>query len=220
MGEWARHTCVIGTRNNRGRKSQLVCFSRASIGPSLASNKAEMKAALGIVALLAGISTASATTLLRLSVAEMTDQATEIVRAKVTGCSSAFRGALIYTNCTLSVIERWKGPTQSTVSISIPGGTVGTRRQTFSGTPTLTPGEEQIFFLWTGRSGITQVMGLSQGLLSLEKAPNGTVYATRTPTSERMLDGAGRPVADEGVDVALEDLKSSVLSRLNLKAKQ
>lgn len=170
--------------------------------------------------LLSAMFAAQATTLQRLSVAEMTDQATEIVRAKVTGCSSAFRGSLIYTNCSLSVIERWKGAAQSTVSISIPGGTVGTRRQTFSGTPTLNPGDEQIFFLWTGRSGITQVMGLSQGLLTLEKASNGTVYATRTPTSERMLDGAGRPVADEGVDVPLEELKSSVMNRIGLKAKQ
>jgi hypothetical protein len=179
-----------------------------------------MKIAQITTVLLSAVFAAQATTLQRLSVAEMTDQATEIVRAKVTGCSSAVRGSLIYTNCSLSVIERWKGAAQSTVSISIPGGTVGTRRQTFSGTPTLNPGDEQIFFLWTGRSGITQVMGLSQGLLTLEKAANGTVYATRTPTSERMLDGAGRPVADEGVDVPLEELKSSVMNRIELRAKQ
>ncbi|MCX6593329.1 MAG: hypothetical protein NTZ56_17580 [Acidobacteria bacterium] len=179
-----------------------------------------MKIQLIATLLLVGSLHANATTLQRLSVAEMTDQATAIVRAKVHSCAAAFRGSLIYTTCTLSVIERWKGAPANTVAISIPGGTVGTQRQTFSGTPTLNPGDEQIFFLWTGRSGITQVMGLSQGVLTLEKTANGQVYATRTPTSERMLDHTGRPVADEGVDVLLEDFKSSVLSRIELKAKQ
>lgn len=178
--------------------------------------KIELKATL----LMLGAFSANATTLQRLSVAEMTDQSTVIVRAKVHSCAAAFRGSLIYTNCTLSVIERWKGAPANTVTISIPGGTVGTQRQTFSGTPRLNPGDEQIFFLWTGRSGITQVMGLSQGVLTLEKSSSGQVFATRTPTSERMVDHAGRLVADEGVDVPLEEFKSNILSRIELRAKQ
>lgn len=153
---------------------------------------------------------ASAATLQKLTLDGMTAQATEIVRAKVGACSAAFRGRLIYTTCMLDVTERWKGAARSTVSVSIPGGVAQGVRQSFPGTPALAAGKEHVFFLWTGPSGVTQLMGLSQGLLSIEQASTGEWRAVRAPVADRMLDRAGNSVRDEGVNMAVADLRKRV----------
>jgi hypothetical protein len=159
---------------------------------------------------LALASTASPATLEKLTLDQMTAQATEIVRAKVGVCAAGYRGRLIYTTCSLDVTERWKGATGPAVRVSLPGGVVGQVRQSFAGTPVLTPGREHVFFLWTGPSGLTQLIGLSQGLLGLERLPTGEWMAVRAPVAERMLDRAGNPVRDEGIDMPLDVLRKRV----------
>lgn len=152
----------------------------------------------------------SAATLEKLSLDQMTAQATEIVRAKVGACGPESRGKLIVTACALDVVEQWKGNSRAGLRVSLPGGVIGQFRQTFPGTPTLTPGREHVFFLWTGRSGMTQVIGLSQGLLALERTAGGEWMAVRAPITERMLDRLGNPVRDEGIDLPLKDLRDRV----------
>jgi hypothetical protein len=153
---------------------------------------------------------ASGATLEKLTLDDMTAKATEIVRAKVGACAAGFRGKLIYTTCRLEVIERWKGADRATVSVSLPGGAAGGVRQTFAGTPTLATGREHVFFLWSGRSGVTQLIGLSQGLLGLERTSAGEWLAVRAPITERMLDAEGKPARDEGIDIPLADLRKRV----------
>lgn len=159
--------------------------------------------------LLAAVGLAAAT-LQKLSLEEMSAKSTEVVRGRVTDCAAAYRGRLIYTTCKVSVSERWKGSGGATVEVSVPGGAVGGVRQVFAGAPALARGDEHVFFLWTGRSGVTQVMGLSQGLLSIEQTPGGPTMAVRGPVRDRMLDADGKPVWDEGVDVPLEALRAKV----------
>ncbi len=156
---------------------------------------------------------AHATTLEKLSLNDMANKATEVVRAKVGTCSAAYRGRLIYTTCQLNVTEFWKGADRKAVTVSVPGGKVGAQSQNFAGAPALLPGKEHIFFLWTGPSGMTQLLGLSQGLLGLEQLPNGQWMALRVPGSARMLDASGRAVRDDGVDVPLIDIRRTVLLR-------
>lgn len=153
---------------------------------------------------------AAAATLEKLSLDQMTAQSTEIVRAKVGACAPESWGKLIVTACTLDVVEQWKGAARSSLRVSLPGGVIGAVRQTFPGTPVLTPGREYVFFLWTGPSGRTQVIGLSQGLLTLERAASGEWMAVRAPITERMLDRAGNPVRDEGIDLPLSELRQRV----------
>ena len=42
-----------------------------------------------------------------------------------------------------------------------------------AGAPTLRAGREYVLFLWTSRSGLTQLMGMSQGLFSVERTTAG-----------------------------------------------
>ena len=153
---------------------------------------------------------ASATTLQKLSMDDMIRQSTGIVRAKVTGSRSAFRGPDIYTYYDLQIVESLKSSGVQTLEIAVPGGVDRGLRQTVAGAPQLTPGAEYVMFLWTSRSGLTQMIGLSQGLfLALQNAA-GQVVLVRPAITDLILDKAGRVVSDSGVTIGLTDLKTRI----------
>jgi hypothetical protein len=152
-----------------------------------------------------------ATTLEQLTLDEMTQQSTAIVRARVTGSHSAYRGTSIYTTFQLQVLETWKG--QAIGEVAVPGGVVGGIRQSVAGAPDLRAGQEYVLFLWTSRSGLTQVIGLSQGVFSVSGASNGAL-AQRPAAGELMLDQSGLPAEDRAVSMQVQDLRTRVLRAL------
>jgi len=158
----------------------------------------------------------SATTLEQLTVDEMAQKSTAIVRARVTGSHVATRGTDIYTYFQLQVLETWKSSGQSNTEVAVPGGVVDGIRQSVSGAPELNPGQEYVLFLWTSRSGLTQVMGLSQGLfkLSEESSGGGSAVVQRPAASELMLNRSGLPVDDHAVTMPLQDLRARVRQAL------
>jgi hypothetical protein len=155
-----------------------------------------------------------AATLERLSTSDMVQQSTEIVRGRVLASSTSFRGttgrSIIYTHYTVQVRERWKGNSASTIDVAIPGGTVGNLRQTFPGTPTLDANAEYVFFLWTGRSGLTQIIGLSQGLLNVQVDASGQTLLSRGATAEPMVDTTGNTVSDSGFTSSLNNFRATL----------
>ena len=165
--------------------------------------------------LTSGLVTVHAATLEQLSLDDLIAKSTAIVRGKVTGSYAAFHGPAIYTHYAIQVTERLKGSGQSTVDVAVPGGTANNLRQVFAGTPQFQTGEERVFFLWTGPSGLTQIMGLTQGIFELSSGPSATVMATRAGSSELMLDPhSGRPVKGETLVMKLSDLRSRIADRL------
>jgi hypothetical protein len=154
-------------------------------------------------------------TLERLSLDDMIVKSSAIVRGKVTDSWAAFSGPIIYTHYNIQVTESLKGIGERSVEVVIPGGVANNLRQSFSGTPALNPGDEYVFFLWTSRAGLTQVLGLTQGLFQLAKDGAADPFATRTASRELMLDGrTGRPVKDETLVMKLSELRSQIASRL------
>jgi hypothetical protein len=151
-----------------------------------------------------------AATLEKLSLADMTQLSTAIVRARVTGTYAAAQGSLIYTHYKLRVAERWKGAEASVLDIVVPGGTANGLRQTFSGTPTLIAGHEYVLFLWRGPSGRTHITGLSQGVFGLKSTAHGQTVASRAASAEVMLDSAGRPAHEDAIAFELSDLRHQV----------
>jgi hypothetical protein len=152
-----------------------------------------------------------AATLEQLSVDDMIAQSTAIVRGKVTGSYAAARGSIIYTHYTVQVSEQWKGTNSGTVDVVVPGGTANNIRQTFVGAPQFAAGDECVFFLWTGPSGLTQIMGLTQGIFRLSpNSPTGRT-ATRKASTELMLDrSTSRSVKDQTLVMSLSDLRARV----------
>lgn len=167
-----------------------------------------------LLAALLGLATVSAATLEKLSMDEMSRKSTTIVRARITSCAGEAQGSLILTRCKLQVSEYWKG-TLADPSFVLPGGQYQGMVQTFTGTPTMVEGQEYVLFLWTGKSGKAQVIGLSQGSFSLTPdAKGGEVRVRRSASTELMLDKNGIPVADTPMDLSISELKTRVKKAL------
>jgi hypothetical protein len=139
----------------------------------------------------------------------MVQKSTLIVRGKVAGSSTETAGPVIYTHYQIQVFEQFKGSPAGRVDVAVPGGTANGVRQTFAGAPTLNPGEDFVFFLFTGRDGRTAILGLTQGLFSLSKDEDPV--STRGASRELMLDRkTGRPVKDETMTMRLSELRKRI----------
>jgi hypothetical protein len=149
-------------------------------------------------------------TLEKLSIEQMAQQSTMIVRGQVTSCSGEARGSIIYTRCGVAVSETWKGAPSAKLDFLVPGGTFNGLTQTFTGTPKFAPKDEFVLFLWVGRSGIPQIIGLSQGVFGVSFSPGGQATVRREATTEVMLDSKGKQVQDKAVDIALPELRTRV----------
>jgi hypothetical protein len=153
---------------------------------------------------------APAATLQQLSMDQMTQSATAIVRARVTGFSASFTGSTIYTHYKLQVTETWKGA--AATEVMLPGGVANGFRQSFPGVPTLTTGTEYVLFLWkSSGNGITHLVGLSQGLFNLTPQADGSIVAIRPLVGEMILDAAGRRVTDRAITMRLTEMRSQVI---------
>ena len=154
-------------------------------------------------------------TLERLSLDDMITRSNTIVRGKVTSSWAAFTGSVIYTHYQIQVSEQFKGAGQNTVEVMTPGGTVKGLHQSFSGAPVLNQGDEFVFFLWTSKSGITWITGLTQGLFSLAGETGTDLLATRAASRELMLDpDTSRPVKDNALTMSLSGLRSRIAATL------
>ena len=170
---------------------------------------------LGLWIAVLGSLPASATTLEKLSLPEMALKSTAVIRAKVVGAVGVLRGSDVYTVYKLEPTDIWKSPAAGVpTEVAIPGGVAGGVRQPVEGAPVLVQGHEYVFFLWTSKTGLTQLIGLSQGLFDVRTGEGSTQNVFRAPASERMLDAQGRPVADETVSMKLVDLKQQVTRAL------
>ena len=163
-------------------------------------------------ALFAEVEAAPAATLQQLSVEEMTQSATAIVRARVSASTASFTGKTIYTHYRLQVSETWKGRTAA--EVMVPGGVAGGARQSFPGVPELASGTEYVLFLWTSPAGITHLIGLTQGIFAIAAGADGVAMASRPPSGEMMLDARGQKVTDQAVRMRLADMKTRVSARL------
>lgn len=175
-----------------------------------------------LLASLATLPHAGATTLLQLSMNDMIQQSTTIVRATVTGASGAFRGRDIYTYYQLQILETVKpasSQTSTQIQIAVPGGVAGGIRQPVAGAPSLTVGAQYILFLWTSKSGLTQVIGLSQGLFSVipSTVPNATAddsTVVRPAATAVMLDVNGNVAANQAVKLLWSQLRTQIQQQL------
>ncbi len=145
---------------------------------------------------------------------EMAAKATAVVRGRVTGSYASMQGTTVFTHYRVDVLERWKGAGQGQVDVALPGGATAGFRQSFSGIPQLIEGKEYVLFLWTGKSALTQLIGLSQGLFDVSKDASGELTAARCAISGTMLDANGRAVQDRPLQMRLADMKAAVMKAM------
>jgi hypothetical protein len=154
-------------------------------------------------------------TLEQLTLDDMIAQSTAIVRGTVVDSWAALTGSVIYTHYKVQVSESFKGPRQTFVEVVVAGGVVNNLSQSFSGSPVLNKGDESVLFLWTSRAGLTQIMGLTQGLFTIAPGAASDPMATRPATRELMLDPkTAQPVKDAMLSMRLSDLRSRIAATL------
>jgi hypothetical protein len=152
-----------------------------------------------------------AATLERLSLDDMIIKSTTIVRAKVLSVFAAASGPVIYTHYRLQVNETLKGSNGASVEIQLPGGVANNIRQSFAGVPQFNPGDEFVFFLWSGRTGSMQLVGLTQGIFSLPKDGSADPLMTRSASPEVMLErGTGKQVKDRILEMRLSEMRGRI----------
>ena len=168
---------------------------------------------LALVLAFCGLPLQSAT-LERLSLSDMAVKSTTVVRGKVLSSSTAFTGNLIFTHYQIQVTETMKGQAGGVIDLVVPGGVANGIRQAVSGAPEFQPGDDYVFFLWTSKAGMTQVIGLTQGLFRIT-GPGADPSLTRNPSNELMLDArTHQPVQDTAIQMRLSALRSAIITAL------
>jgi hypothetical protein len=153
----------------------------------------------------------SAATLERLSLDQMIIKSSAIVRGKVLNSHTTSSGPVIYTHYNIEVSETLKGPARTSAEFQLPGGVSNNSRQSFAGVPQFSVGDEYVFFLWSGKNGTTQVLGLTQGLFSVPSAPAADPVITRSASHEVMLErNTGKAVKDQTVTMHMSELRTRV----------
>jgi hypothetical protein len=173
-----------------------------------------MRISLHLLASVALLAPAGATTLLQMSMNDLILQSTSIVRARITGSRAAASGKDIYTYYQLNVSDILKQGAILPAEVAVPGGVYGNLRQIGIGSPKLTEGQEYVLFLWTGRSGMTQVIGLSQGMFTMTQDAAGATMLSRPAVSDQMLDKSGHAVNDVPVVMKWSDMRALIVKTL------
>ena len=167
-----------------------------------------------ILCLAAWVAPLPGATLRQLSLGDLIQKSSDIVRVTVVGSSGEFRGKVIYTHWKLQVTERWKGSAQASMEVLVPGGSAAGFHQSVPGAPQLVAGQDYLLFLWTSKSGAIYLTGWGQGVFSLSR--NGVDWmASRAPAAETMLDPVTwLPVQDEGLQMRYADITAQIAATL------
>jgi hypothetical protein len=122
------------------------------------------------MAMLAALGTlAGATTLARMSVAQMSRAAQVIVRAQCEANSTGWDAGEIWTFTTFEVEEVWRGEAPAQISVRLLGGTAGNLTSSVAGIPRFQPGEEVVLFLERTQRGDFSIVSWEQGTFRIRR---------------------------------------------------
>jgi hypothetical protein len=171
---------------------------------------------LALAILLAGTA-ARSTTLVHMSVAQMTQTAKLVIRARCVENSIRWEDGEIWTFTTFTIGETWKGPQNpflnQYLTIRLLGGTVGHFTSNVSGIPRFSPGEEVVLFLEPAdRQGLYSVVSWLQGTFRVhEDLRTGQVFAAQDSASFETFEPSTQKFRESGLrNLRVEDLRGLV----------
>ena len=138
--------------------------------------------------------TASATSLVRMDLADMVDRSAAVVVGEVTGQHATETAYGLYTMTTFSVSDEVVGDAGTTVTVATPGGVRVSGKfklaETWPGAPVFAQGQEVLMFITPDDGAVgAQIVGFSQGAAAVLDTPRGKAV--------RMPDGSGEVVSLE-----------------------
>ncbi len=166
------HPCVNGLARLSGVSRDCDTSRRVKCS----SARSRSAGALLLAALLAYAAAPRATVLYARPVEALARDADAVVVATPAAARHAFwQGRRIFTDVTVSVdvVITGRVAAPSTVTVRLPGGTVGEVGQSLAGAPSLEAGAPVVLFLSAPHDGVRSVLSLSAGVLPLAMTAAG-----------------------------------------------
>lgn len=154
------------------------------------------------LAILIGLLTAAplpATTLERMSLAQLTHRAPVIVQARCLASVSRWEQGEIWTFTRCAVSQTLKGSPAAVVVIRVLGGRVGGIVSLVEATPQFRPGQEVILFLQPTGRGDYGVVGWSEGSFAIYRAADGKLRVRQTSAHTAVYDARQRRFVPAGI---------------------
>jgi hypothetical protein len=162
-----------------------------------------------------------ATTLMRMSLAQMARTATVIVRARCVSNAALWDEGEVWTRTTFDVEESWSGaPGSPRIAVRLLGGSLGSITSRVSGIPRFQPGEDTVLFLEPSRNGDLSIVSWQQGTFRIrQNAAIGEEIVVQDTASVSTYDPVTRRFEAAGIRaMALADFRSQVVAVLGASA--
>jgi hypothetical protein len=167
---------------------------------------------LPLLALALGAGLAAATTVIHMDTRALVARSQDIVVGEIGTPRSYWNPehTRILTDVPVRVTRAIKGGAAETLTLTQVGGEVDGMRYTIDGSPTFTPGEEALLFVWRDAKGVGQVSGLAQGKFDIrrDRATGARILSRPMPGLEfhdvRSLKAA--PASGAAPRVTLDDM--------------
>jgi len=143
---------------------------------------------------------AAATTLVRMSVSQISRAAQVIIRGECLGNTTGWDAGDIWTFTTFRVEEIWRGEAPAQISVRLLGGRAGNLTSTVAGIPRFQPGEEVVLFLERTERGDYSIVSWEQGTFRIRRdTGTGEESATQDTASLATFDPATRRFEAGGI---------------------
>ncbi len=170
-----------------------------------------MKKRLVLVLFLAA--TCSATTIVPMSIEQMTRAATDVAHVRVLDSRSAWnpQRTLIYTYSRVQVIQSYKGTASQTFVVKQLGGSAGGYTQKVAGIRYFQPGEDALLFLRPSEARDTTmvIVGLMQGNFRMAQTAAGQLIVSNGMPDVHTY-ASGRIAAFGGSVMALQEIEARI----------
>lgn len=168
-------------------------------------------AAFALITILFSYGIVRATTLKRMSVADLSRAAHAIVRARCVAISTGWDSGEIWTFTTFDVEEVWKGSAPSRIIVRLIGGEAGNLKSTVSGIPRFGRGEELVLFLERTAAGDFSVVSWVQGTFRITHERNtGSEIVTQDTAGFAAFD----PVSHRYQATGIRNMRSDTFRAL------
>jgi hypothetical protein len=133
--------------------------------------KAVFRNSCTLILLVSSATVARSTTFIRMSIEQLAQQASLIVRARCTGSMVESRGGEIWTITFFEVTEMWKGQAPRVARVRLLGGRTTQFTSHVAGVPHFRVGEDVILFLDAQPGGEYSILTWQQGTFRVHRNP-------------------------------------------------
>ena len=200
------------TPDTLAQRTPFTAFLRMRFAPTTNDQRPAARCTFALASLLLLCVTAVATTVIPLSVEQLTTRSEVVVEARALQSWSQWdtNDHLIYTYTRFTTARALKGAPAQTFVVRQMGGSAGGYRQHVSGIRYFAPGDEAVLFLRRSVApGNMAVVGLIQGNFAVERESNGEVHVSNGMPEVNQA-AAGQISAYSGSRMSLSELESRV----------